>query len=120
MSLPHATLPPSTRAGVMVLAFAMSSLLIHLAIMRREPLIEWLALVVLASVPFSVKLLELRWRAWLAFAALGFSLWLLVRVGGGRPLLYLPSMVIPAFLAWIFGRTLRAGQRPLIASVALA
>ena len=110
----------SARALLVALSFVASSLLIHLAVMYRVPLTEWLALASLAFVPFSIGLIELRWRAWLAFTAIAAALWWLVQVGGGRPLLYLPSVLIPAALAWFFGSTLRPGHTPLIATVALA
>jgi uncharacterized membrane protein len=111
---------PSARALIVALSFVASSILIHVAVMGVSPWLEWLALVSLVFVPFSLPLLALRWRAWLLFAALCAALWGLVRYGGGRPLLYLPSILIPAALAWFFGRTLVAGRRPLITAVALA
>ncbi len=116
------TLPISApaRALLVALSFVVSSVLIHVAVMRGTPLLEWLALCSLVFVPFSIALLQRRWRAWLAFAAAVVGLWWLVRVGGGRPLLYLPSILIPTGLAWLFGRTLACDRRPLIAMIALA
>ena len=111
---------PSARALIVALSFVASSVLIHLAVMGETPWLEWLALVSLVFVPFSLPLLALRWRAWLMFTALCAGLWWLVEYGGGRPLLYLPSILIPAALGWFFGRTLVAGRQPLITSVALA
>jgi len=108
------------RALLVAGSFVASSVLIHVAVMHRTPLIEWLALCSLVFVPFSVGLAGLRWRAWLGFlvicAALG---WVVVTVGG-RPLLYAPSVLIPAALCWFFGRTLFGGRQPLVATVALA
>lgn len=114
------SVPKQARALIVAASFIASSILIHVAVMNRAPLAEWLALASLVFVPFSIGLIELRWRAWLAFAASCGGLWWLVSVGGGRPLLYLPSVLIPAALCWFFGRTLRAGRQPLIATVALA
>jgi uncharacterized membrane protein len=71
-------------------------------------------------VPFSIALLELRWRAWLGFVAACAAMGWLVSTVGGRPLLYAPSVLIPAALAWFFGRTLVGGRQPLVATVALA
>lgn len=119
-SVPFFSVPKSARALTVAGSFIASSVLIHVAVMNRTPLIEWLALASLVFVPFSIGLIELRWRAWLGFAAACAALWWLVEVGGGRPLLYLPSVVIPAALCWFFGRTLRAGRQPLVATVALA
>jgi uncharacterized membrane protein len=111
---------PSARALIVGLSFGVSSVLIHLAVTGNTPWLEWLALVSLVFVPFSLPLITFRWRAWAMFAALCVCLWWLVRYGGGRPLLYLPSILIPAALAWFFGRTLVAGRQPLITAVALA
>lgn len=110
----------TARVLAVTLSFVASSVLIHLAISGESRLIDWLALVALAAVPFSVALLELRWRAWAMFAALAAAAWWVADTAGGRTLLYAPSVLIPAMLAWFFGRTLRAGRQPLIVSVALA
>jgi uncharacterized membrane protein len=111
---------PSARALIVALSFVASSVLIHVAVMSATPWLEWLALVSLVFVPFILPLIALRWRVWLTFVSACAGLWWLVRYGGGRPLLYLPSILIPAALAWFFGRTLVSGRRPLITSVALA
>ena len=111
---------PSARALIVALSFVASSILIHVAVMGDTPWLEWLALVSLVFVPFSLPLIALRLRAWLIFAAVCAGLWWLVTYGGGRPLLYLPSILIPAALGWFFGRTLVAGRTPLITSVAVA
>jgi uncharacterized membrane protein len=111
---------PAARAVLVAASFVASSVLIHLAVMQKTPLAEWLALASLVFVPLCIGLVQLRLIAWLAFAASSAALWWLVSVGGGRPLLYLPSVLIPAALCWLFGRTLIAGRQPLIATVALA
>ena len=108
------------RALLVALSFVASSTAIHVAVMRPTPLLEWLALASLAFVPLSIALIGLRPRAWAGFVVLCAGAWWLVDAGGGRPLLYLPSVLIPATLAWFFGCTLLAGRQPLIAAVALA
>jgi uncharacterized membrane protein len=113
-------LSQAARALIGMSSFIVCSALIHVAVTHRTPLLEWLALTSLALVPFSVALAELRVRAWLGFVALSAALWWLVSAGGGWPLLYLPSIAIPAALAWFFGRTLRAGRQPLITAIAVA
>jgi len=110
----------TTRVFTVMFSFVASSVLIHLAVSGESRLLEWLALVALAAIPFSIALLELRWRAWLSFAALCAAAWWLADTVGGRALLYAPSVLIPSMLAWFFGRTLLPGRQPLIASVALA
>ena len=101
-------------------SFVASSVLIHIAVMEKAPIIEWLALASLVFVPFSIGLAAGRPRVWLAFIGVCAALAWLVACGGGRPLLYLPSVLIPAALGWVFGRTLLSGRQPLIATVALA
>jgi uncharacterized membrane protein len=117
---PLFSLPKEARALLVAMSFVASSVLVHLAVMNRVPLIEWLALCMLAFVPFSIALLELRWRAWLAFAAACAIFAWLVQTVGGRPLLYAPSVLIPAALCWFFGRTLFAGRVALVTAVAVA
>jgi len=112
--------PKQARALLVAASFVASSVLIHVAVMSRAPLVEWLALCSLVFVPFSIGLVELRWRAWLGFVAAGAAMGWLVTTVGGRPLLYAPSVLIPAALCWFFGRTLVAGRQPLVATVALA
>jgi len=112
--------PKHARALLVAASFVTSSVLIHLAVTNRAPLVEWLALCSLVFVPFSVGLVELRWRAWLGFVAACAALAAIVVTIGGRPLLYAPSVLIPAALCWFFGRTLAAGRQPLVATVALA
>jgi uncharacterized membrane protein len=119
-NLPFIPLGAAARALLVAFSFVASSLLIHIAVTQRSPLLEWCALASLVFVPFAIGLVELRWRSWLMFAVICVLLWWLVRVGGGRPLLYLPSVLIPGALAWVFGASLRAGRQPLIAGVALA
>ena len=112
--------PKQARALLVAASFVASSVLVHLAVINRTPLVEWLALCSLVFVPFSVGLVELRWRAWLGFVAACAALASIVVTIGGRPLLYAPSVLIPAALCWFFGRTLAAGRQPLVATVALA
>lgn len=114
------TISRTARALVAVVSFVLASALIHLAISNESHLVDWLALVAIVAVPFSIALLELRWRAWLTFAALAAVAWWIADTGGGRLLLFAPSVLIPAMLAWFFGRTLFSGRQPLIVSVALA
>lgn len=112
--------PKQARALLVAASFVASSVLIHLAVMNRTPLIEWLALCSLVFVPFCVGLAGLRWRAWLGFIAACAALGWLVATVGGAPLLYAPSVLIPGALCWFFGRTLVRGRQPLVATVALA
>jgi uncharacterized membrane protein len=113
-------LSQTARAWLVAISFAASSGLVHVAVTRPTPLLERLALIALVFVPFSVGLAELRLGAWLAFATLAALSWWLVSVGGGSLFLYVPSVAIPAMLAWFFAATLRRGREPLITIVARA
>jgi uncharacterized membrane protein len=114
------SLSPTTRAWLVALSFAASSALIHFAVTRQTPLLERAALIALAFVPFSVGIAELRPVAWCAFALLAATAWWLVGLDGGAPFLFLPSILIPALLAWFFASTLRPGRESLITAVARA
>lgn len=83
-------------------------------------MLEMAALIALAFVPSCVGLVELRPLAWTAFAAACALAWWLTELVGVGPLLYLPSIAIPAMLAWFFGSTLLPGRTPLVVGIALA
>ena len=102
-----------------VLAVA-SSLLIHWAVLRRDLLLEWLALVALAAVPLFNGLISWRPAAWLWLVVIAGGLGALAHLGGAALALHLPSILIPALLACVFGGTLRAGHEPLITRIARA
>lgn len=114
------TLSHSTRAWLVALSFATSSAFVHFAVTRPTPLLERAALIALAFVPFSVGIAELRLGACCAFALLAATAWWLVGLDGGAPFLFLPSILIPALLAWFFASTLRPGRESLITAVARA
>jgi uncharacterized membrane protein len=115
-----ATLSNAARAWLIALSFITSSVLIHVAVTWPTPLTAYLALLALAFVPTCVGLAERRASAWMAFALAAVIALPLVRYGAGWWVLYLPSLAIPASVAWLFGRTLRRGETPLVVSVARA
>jgi uncharacterized membrane protein len=118
--MPRVSLSQTARASLVALSFATSSVLIHFAVTRQTPLLERAALIALAFVPFSVGIAELRVGAWCAFAALAAGAWWVVGRDGGAPFLYLPSVLIPATLAWVFAATLQPGRESLVTAVARA
>lgn len=99
----------------MVVAFPM---LTHAAVALREPTLEWLALVDLVAIPLLRPLADGQPRAWALFAALAALAYGLTRIGGGAYALYLPSLAVPALLAWVFGSSLRHGRIPLVTRIA--
>jgi uncharacterized membrane protein len=97
-----------------------SSLLIHWAVLRRDLLLEWLALTALAATPLFNGLISWRPAAWLSLMVIAGGLGLLTQLGGAALALHLPSILIPALLACVFGGTLREGREPLITQIARA
>lgn len=102
---------------VLILAYP---ILVHLAVLLHQPLLQWLALCCLVAVPLYAGLRHARWRSWLAYLLLVALLYMLARSGGGRYALFLPPVLLPAVAAWFFGRSLRSGQVPLITRIARA
>ena len=58
-----------------------------------------------------------RLGAWLALPVAVTCLWLLSRWRSDLLPLYAPPVLVPAFLAWVFGHTLAGRQTPLIAQL---
>ncbi len=113
-------LSPSSRSWLVAASFVAASVLVHFAVTRETPLLEKIALIALAFVPLGAGMVERVPRAWIAFGLACVLAWFIVEWGGAAPFLYLPSIVIPAMLAWIFGSTLRRGRTPLVTAIALA
>lgn len=101
---------------VLVLAYPV---LVHLAIMLHRMELQWLALCCLVAIPLYAGLRALRPQSWLLLVLAMALLWGLTRVGGGHYILLIPPVLLPALGAWFFGRTLLAGQTPLITRMAL-
>lgn len=102
---------------VLILAYP---ILVHLAVLLHQPLLQWLALCCLAAIPLYSGLRHPRWRNWLLFLLLVTVLYLFARSGDGKYALFLPPVLLPAVSAWFFGRSLQAGQTPLITRIARA
>jgi uncharacterized membrane protein len=106
------------RAPLLAALVLMVPIFIHLAVLSRNPWFEWLALTIIVALPLAEGLLAGRLAAWLWFVALASSAALVVRLQCAALLLYLPSVALPGLLAWFFGRTLLAGDAPLIERIA--
>lgn len=101
---------------VLVLAYPV---LVHLAIILQRVELQWLALCCLAAIPLYAGLRALRPLSWLLLLLTMALLWSLTRIGGGRYILMIPPVLLPALGAWFFGRTLAEGHVPLITRMAL-
>ena len=95
-------------------------LLVHFAVVWKEPKLEWLALVVLCAIPQIHGLRALRPSNWLLLLVLAALLYALARSGGGVYVLLLPPVVVPAMMLVLFANSLRADQVPLVTRVAHA
>ncbi|MGH8518437.1 MAG: hypothetical protein ACREUE_13380 [Panacagrimonas sp.] len=101
--------------GSMMLAYP---LLAHAAVWWHTPVLEWVALTLLAVIPLVRSLFRLRIWAWALAFVVAAGLYLLTSVGGGIYALYLPSILIPGLLLWVFASSLRPGRVPLITEIA--
>lgn len=95
-------------------------LLAHIASGRQDRMLAAIALADIALIVLLEPLLQRRIRAWALLAAILSGLWWLART----PYALLPLLLVPVafvtLVAWGFGRTLRAGQIPLIGRIVAA
>jgi uncharacterized membrane protein len=110
------TEPAAVRPVTTVLSFAYP-VLAHFAIARSSAGLTIAALTLLAAVALMPGLARGAVGAWLAVPVVGAAAWWLSSVEQPILALYLPPIVVPAFLAIVFGNTLRQGRTPLIAQL---
>jgi uncharacterized membrane protein len=97
-------------------AFAVAyPLVAHIAASRDSLALTLLAIALLAAATLMPALVRGNIPAWLAAAGIAFSCWLLWRMSLPVLPLYIAPVLVPAFMAWVFGHTLSAGSVPLIA-----
>jgi uncharacterized membrane protein len=102
-----------TRQVTTACAFAYP-LVAHLAIARSSARLTIAAVALLTLSALLRSLMQGRLAAWLAVPLLIGACWWLVHTSMQVLPLYLPPVLVPAFLAWIFGQTLLPGRTPLI------
>src|SRR3546814_3791141 len=102
---------------VLVIAYP---ILVHASVMLDAPRLALIALILLVCVGLFRPLAALRVWAWLTLAATSALLFALMRTAGGIYAVCLPSLVMPAVLACVFGGSLRRGRQPLLEGVARA
>lgn len=102
---------------VLILAYP---LLVHLAVILHQPLLQWLALCCLVAVPLYPALRRLEMRAVVMLGVAVAALYALTQLGGARIALAIPPILLPLLAAWFFGRSLRSGEVPLITRFARA
>ena len=102
-----------TRQVTTACAFAYP-LVAHLAVARSSAKLTIAAIALLALSALLRSLVEGRLAAWLTVPVVIGACWWLARSSMNVLPLYLPPVLVPAFLAWIFGQTLLPGRTPLI------
>jgi uncharacterized membrane protein len=110
------TEPAAVRPVTTALTFVYP-VLAHFAIARNSAGLTIAALTLLAAVSLLPGLARGAIGAWLAVPLVGAASWWLSSVEQPVLALYLPPIVVPAFLAGVFGNTLRSGRTPLISQL---
>lgn len=93
-------------------------LLAHLATLVHSQTLAWLALIVFFAVPLLPKLKARSLYAWLAILAVAAILYGCAVTGWARFLMYLPPILLPSAALWVFARSLRPGETPLVTRIA--
>lgn len=86
----------------------------HFAAARHSVSLTLLAMALLAAAVLLPSMLRGRPAAWLALPPVLAGLWLLGRMHINQLPLYAAPVLIPAFVAWVFGHTLAKDKIPLI------
>jgi uncharacterized membrane protein len=86
----------------------------HFAAARHSVSLTLLAMALLAAAVLLPSLLRARPAAWLAVPLVLAGLWQLGRMHINQLPLYVAPVLIPAFVAWVFGHTLAKDKIPLI------
>ena len=110
------TEPAAVRQITTVLSFAYP-VLAHFAVARNSAGLTIAALTLLAAISLLPGLARGAAAAWLAVPIVGAVCWWLAGVDQPLLPLYLPPIIVPAFLAYVFGTTLRPGCTPLISQM---
>jgi uncharacterized membrane protein len=98
----------------MILMGASYPLLAHFAVLSGRPALIAASIGLLAVIVLFPGLRSGRPLAWVLLLVAGFGLYEVARSGQTLLLLFLPPILINAFMAWVFGNTLQEGRTPLI------
>ncbi|MGC3979826.1 MAG: hypothetical protein QM808_01025 [Steroidobacteraceae bacterium] len=93
-------------------------LLAHLATLLHSEGLAGVALATFIAVPILPLLLRGQWQAWLILLMAGLGLWFGARSGWAHYLMYLPPILIPLSVLWLFARSLRPDSVPVVTRVA--
>ncbi len=92
-------------------------LLVHVSLVFAIPQLMFIAPLVFLTGAFWYGLIARNLIAWIVFSALCASILLVEYAGLTLYLLYLPPILLPLLMLFIFGRTLGAGREPLITAI---
>ena len=93
-------------------------LLAHLATLLHNEVLAAVALAVFVAVPLLPLLQQGKRGAWLSLLIVIAVLYGLAISGWAHYLMYLPPIFIPLSVLWLFARSLRAGDMPIVTRVA--
>jgi uncharacterized membrane protein len=110
------TEPAAVRQVTTALSLAYP-VLAHFAIARNSAALTIAALTLLAAISLLPGLARGAAAAWLAVPLVGAAYWWLSGVEQPAVSLYVPPIIVPGFLACVFGNTLRPGRTPLISQL---
>lgn len=125
MSLPpnNQSPPPDRRslpAIPMLLLGVSYPIVAHVAALTAQPALIAASIGLLVMLVLLPALSHGRPSAWIALGIAGYALYAAVASGKGLSLLLLPPVLLNGIMAWLFGRTLRQGETPLIERAARA
>lgn len=112
------TLKSREPAVIRVLLFLAYALCGHLSVLRSAPVLEWASLSALAGGLLYPRLRAGSWRAWLGLAVAVAACGVLTRIAGGRYVMYLPSVALPAVTLFGFAGSLLPGRTALVTRIA--
>ena len=93
-------------------------LLSHIATYIRSERLACVAMTVFVAVPLLSALQRRRAWAWLALAAAIAFFYGCALAGAARALMYLPPVLLPTSVLFLFARSLQAGRTPVVTQVA--
>lgn len=93
-------------------------LLAHLATLLHNETLAAVALAIFVAVPLLPLLRRGQRSAWLTLAAVIAVLYVCAHSGWAHYLMYVPPVLIPLSVLWLFARSLRGGDTPIVTRVA--
>ncbi|MGD9842977.1 MAG: hypothetical protein AB7U99_08750, partial [Steroidobacteraceae bacterium] len=98
--------------------FVAYPILAHLATLLHNEQLAGMALSVFIALPLWPSLRQGNPLAWSAMVASMTGLYLATRSGWAHYLMYVPPVLIPLSVLWLFAHSLRAGSMPVVTRVA--